>query len=128
MWQFQIKFLDKYIRLKILKKEARIPAIYIGTFWESIPRNFLDKVPNVLEKIEKSWKKNKTIHTVFKISTDLFQVRHGSLSLQTNTRKNKQTRKCKQTVPNVVSYKKRRTKKNPGKNIPENSRKNPENS
>jgi len=54
---------------------------------------------------------NKTIHTVFKISTDLFQVRHGSLSLQTNTRKNKQTRKCKQTVPNVVSYKKRRTKK-----------------
>ena len=48
---------------------------------------------------------------MFKISTDLFQVRHGSLSLQTNTRKNKQTRKCKQTVPNVVSYKKRRTKK-----------------
>ena len=128
MWQFQIKFLDKYIRLKILKKEARIPAIYIGTFWESIPRNFLDKVPNVLEKIEKSWKKNKTIHTVFKISTDLFQVRHGSLSLQTNTRKNKQTRKCKQTVPNVVSYKKRRTKKNTGNNIPKNSRKNPENS
>lgn len=133
MWQFQIKFLDKYIRLKILKKEARIPAIYIGTFWESIPRNFLDKVPNVLEKIEKSWKKNKTIHTVFKISTDLFQVRHGSLSLQTNTRKNKQTRKCKQTVPNVVSYKKRRTKKIlekifqkiPGKiqKIPKNSRK-----
>jgi len=65
---------------------------------------------------------------VFKISTDLFQVRHGSLSLQTNTRKNKQTRKCKQTVPNVVSYKKRRTKKIqkiPGKfqKIPKNSRK-----
>jgi len=48
---------------------------------------------------------------VFKISTDLFQVRHGSLSLQTNTRKNKQTRKCKQTVPNVFSYKKKRTKR-----------------
>jgi len=48
---------------------------------------------------------------VFKISTDLFQVRHGSLSLQTNTRKNKQTRKCKQTVPNVVSYKKKKNKK-----------------
>ena len=127
MWQFQIKFLDKYIK-NLMKKEAKSPAIYIGTFWESIPRNFLDKIPNVLEKIEKSWKKNKTIHTVFKISTDLFQVRHGSLSLQTNTRKNKQTRKCKQTVPNVVSYKKRRTKKFqkiPGKfqKIPKNSRK-----
>ena len=57
MWQFQIKFLDKYIRLKILKKEARIPAIYIGTFWESIPRNFLDKTPNVMEKNEKKLKK-----------------------------------------------------------------------
>jgi len=66
---------------------------------------------------------NKTIHTVFKISTDLFQVRHGSLSLQTNTRKNKQTRKCKQTVPNVISYKKRRTKKIPEKIFQENSRK-----
>merc|ERR1739844_830712 len=69
-----------------------------------------------LIKFQMFWRKlkkdkNKTIHTVFKISTDLFQVRHGSLSLQTNTRKNKQTRKCKQTVPNVVSYKKRRTKK-----------------
>lgn len=127
MWQFQVQFLDKYIK-NLMKKEAKSPAIYIGTFWESIPRNFLDKIPNVLEKIEKSWKKNKTIHTVFKISTDLFQVRHGSLSLQTNTRKNKQTRKCKQTVPNVVSYKKRRTKKFqkiPGKfqKIPKNSRK-----
>jgi len=63
---------------------------------------------------------------VFKISTDLFQVRHGSLSLQTNTRKNKQTRKCKQTVPNVVSYKKRRTKKfqkNYSRQFKENSRK-----
>ena len=67
-------------------------------------------------------------HTVFKISTDLFQVRHGSLSLQTNTRKNKQTRKCKQTVPNVISYKKRRTKKNPGKNIPGKFQKIPKNS
>lgn len=114
MWQFQIKFLDKYIKNLILKKGARIPAIYIGTFWESIPRNFLDKIPNVLEKIEKSWKKNKTIHTVFKISTDLFQVRHGSLSLQTNTRKiNKQENVNKQCQTSFLTRKK--NKKNPRK-------------
>lgn len=65
---------------------------------------------------------------MFKISTDLFQVRHGSLSLQTNTRKiNKQENVNKQCQTSFLTRKKNKKKsqKIPGKfqKIPENSSK-----
>jgi len=67
---------------------------------------------------------------VFKISTDLFQVRHGSLSLQTNTRKiNKQENVNKQCQTSFLTRKKnkKKSRKKYSKKIPEkfqeNSRK-----
>lgn len=48
---------------------------------------------------------------MFKISTDLFQVRHGSLSLQTNTRKiNKQEKVNKQCQTSFLSRKEEQKK------------------
>ena len=123
MWQFQIKFLDKYIRK--LKKNQEFQLFIMEQSGKVFQETSLIKFQMFWRKLKKSWKKNKTIHTVFKISTDLFQVRHGSLSLQTNTRKiNKQENVNKQCQTSFLTRKK--NKENPGKifrKIPENSRK-----
>lgn len=127
MWQFQIKFLDKYIKNLILKK--RIPAIYIGTFWESIPRNFLDRIPNVLEKIEKSWKKIRIKQFIQCSKSQLISSKWDTglcLYKQIQEKINKQENVNKQCQTSFLTRKEEQ--KNPGKNIPGKFQKIPKNS